>query len=47
MEMLQRSVGTVYNPEEEEECHYVKCSPTETFDAIVHVDVTSALEVHV
>ena len=45
MEMLQRSVGTIYNAEEEDECHYVKCRPSEVYDAIVHCDRTSAVEV--
>ncbi|MBI3050418.1 MAG: erythromycin esterase family protein [Acidobacteria bacterium] len=40
---LERAIGVVYRPETERASHYVRASLPALFDAIVHVDVTTAL----
>jgi erythromycin esterase-like protein len=41
---LERSIGMVYQPEQERWSHYVGSNLTERYDAVIHVDSTSALE---
>lgn len=41
---LQRAIGAVYRPETERVRHYVFADVTRQFDALVHLDTTSALE---
>ncbi len=41
--LLQRMIGVVYRPETERWSHYVEADVTRQFDALVHVDETSAL----
>ena len=41
---LERAIGVIYRPETERASHYFKANLAEQFDALVHVDVTRALE---
>jgi erythromycin esterase-like protein len=41
---LQRAIGVVYRPESERQSHYFHASLANQFDAIVHLDITRALE---
>ena len=41
---LQRAIGVIYRPETERWSHYFECKLPEQFDAIIHLDETSALE---
>ncbi len=41
---LERAIGVVYRPETERVSHYFYARPADQFDAIVHCDVTHALE---
>ncbi len=43
-ERLQRAIGVIYLPETERASHYLRVEPGRQFDALVHVDETSALE---
>ena len=40
---LERAIGVVYKPETERASHYFRARLGEQFDAVVHVDTTSAL----
>lgn len=40
---LQRAVGVIYRPDTEYESHYFNATLREQFDAIVHIDVTTAV----
>jgi erythromycin esterase-like protein len=42
--VLQRMIGVIYRPDTERGSHYVDARPSEQFDVLCHVDVTSALE---
>lgn len=42
-ERLQRAVGVIYRPETELASHYVDAQLAEQFDAVVHIDQTSAI----
>ncbi len=42
--LSQRMVGVVYRPEAELWCHYLSAHPADQFDALVHLDETTALE---
>jgi erythromycin esterase-like protein len=42
-ERLQRAIGVVYRPETERPSHYFRAHLAEQFDAVLHVDETSAL----
>jgi erythromycin esterase-like protein len=42
--MLQRAIGVVYIPETERISHYFYARLAEQFDAIIHIDHTSAIE---
>jgi erythromycin esterase-like protein len=41
---LQRAIGVIYRPETERPSHYFNVRLAEQFDAVVHLDVTRALE---
>jgi erythromycin esterase-like protein len=41
---LQRAIGVIYRPETERSSHYFYTRLADQFDAIVHIDQTSALE---
>jgi erythromycin esterase-like protein len=41
---LERAIGVIYRPETERASHYFKARVSDQFDAIVHVDETSALQ---
>ncbi|MDB5947342.1 MAG: Erythromycin esterase [Ramlibacter sp.] len=41
---LQRAIGVVYRPETERQSHYFMTHLAEQFDALIHIDETSALE---
>lgn len=43
-ERLQRAIGVIYRPETERWSHYFGASLSEQFDALVHLDVTRALQ---
>jgi erythromycin esterase-like protein len=40
---LERAIGVIYLPETERASHYFKARITEQFDALLHVDTTTAL----
>jgi erythromycin esterase-like protein len=40
---LERAIGVIYRPETERQSHYFKALLCNQFDAIVHIDVTSAI----
>jgi len=41
---LQRAIGVIYRPETERHSHYFHVSLSAQFDAMVHLDITHALE---
>ena len=41
---LQRAIGVVYRPETERQSHYFMTRLPQQFDALIHIDETSALE---
>ena len=41
---LQRAIGVIYRPESERQSHYLHAGLAAQFDAIVHLDITHALE---
>ena len=43
-ERLERAIGVIYRPESERLSHYFRASPAEQFDAVLHIDRTTALE---
>ncbi|HSU66589.1 MAG TPA: erythromycin esterase family protein [Tepidisphaeraceae bacterium] len=42
-ERLERAIGVIYRPETERASHYFRASLPRQFDAVIHVDVTSAV----
>ena len=42
--MLERAIGVVYRPDTERLSHYFHASLAQQFDAIIHIDQTTALE---
>lgn len=40
---LERAIGVIYRPETESACHYFDARMAEQFDAIIHVDHTTAV----
>jgi erythromycin esterase-like protein len=42
--LLERAIGVIYRPETERISHYFRARIAEQFDAVVHIDVTRALE---
>ena len=43
-ERLERAIGVIYRPESERLSHYFQARLAEQFDALLHIDQTSALE---
>jgi len=41
---LQRAIGVIYRPETERQSHYFHTRLSQQFDALIHIDETSALE---
>jgi erythromycin esterase-like protein len=41
---LQRAIGVIYRPDTERQSHYFHTHLDQQFDAVVHIDETSALE---
>jgi erythromycin esterase-like protein len=41
---LERAIGVIYRPETERQSHYFHARVAEQFDAIIHIDKTTALE---
>jgi erythromycin esterase-like protein len=41
---LQRAIGVIYRPDTERQSHYFHCRLADQFDAIMHLDVTRAVE---
>ncbi len=41
---LERAIGVIYRPYTERGSHYFNASLTEQFDAVCHIDTTSAIE---
>jgi erythromycin esterase-like protein len=41
---LERAIGVIYRPESERHSHYFRTRLPEQFDAVLHIDKTSALE---
>ena len=41
---LQRAIGVIYRPETERQSHYFHTHLAEQFDALIHIDETTALE---
>ena len=41
---LQRAIGVIYRPETERQSHYFQVSLANQFDAMIHLDITRALE---
>ena len=42
--LLQRAVGVIYRPETERASHWFRADIREQFDAVIHIDKTSALQ---
>jgi erythromycin esterase-like protein len=42
--LLERAIGVIYRPETERWSHYFEASLSRQFDALVHLDVTSAVQ---
>ena len=41
---LERAIGVIYRPETERQSHLFAASPARQFDALIHIDVTRAVE---
>jgi erythromycin esterase-like protein len=41
---LQRAIGVIYRPETERQSHYFNARLADQFDAVIHIDMTHALE---
>lgn len=41
---LHRAIGVIYRPETERQSHYFHVRPSDQYDALIHIDDTSALE---
>ncbi|WP_280402770.1 erythromycin esterase family protein [Nocardia carnea] len=41
--LLERAIGVVYRPDNERRSHYFHARPADRFDALLHIDETSAL----
>jgi erythromycin esterase-like protein len=42
--MLERAIGVIYRPETERQSHYFQTRLSQQFDAVIHIDETSAVE---
>jgi erythromycin esterase-like protein len=40
---LERAIGVIYRPETERQSHYFQARMTDQFDAVIHIDVTTAV----
>jgi erythromycin esterase-like protein len=40
---LERAIGVIYKPESERASHYFRARIADQFDAVIHIDTTSAL----
>ena len=40
---LERAIGVIYRPETERMSHYFKASLPRQFDAVIHIDTTTAV----
>ena len=43
-DLLERAIGVIYRPETERASHYFRADVIDQFDALIHIDHTSALE---
>lgn len=43
-ELLERAIGVIYRPETERASHYFHARMGEQFDAVIHIDTTTALQ---
>ena len=41
---LERAIGVIYRPETERQSHYFRADLAAQFDAVIHIDITRALE---
>jgi erythromycin esterase-like protein len=41
--LLGRAIGVVYRPDTERQSHYFHARPADRFDALIHIDETTAL----
>jgi hypothetical protein len=41
---LERAIGVVYRPDTERRSHYFEASHSNQFDAVIHFDLTRAVE---
>jgi erythromycin esterase-like protein len=41
---LERAIGVIYRPETERASHYFDCRIADQFDAVIHIDTTTALQ---
>lgn len=41
---LERAVGVVYLPQTERESHYFQARMSKQFDAVIHIDATTAVK---
>jgi erythromycin esterase-like protein len=41
---LERAIGVIYKPETERQSHYFEARISKQFDAVIHLDVTSAVK---
>lgn len=41
---LERAIGVIYRPETERQSHYFSARMSDQFDAVIHIDVTTAVE---
>ena len=44
LQRLQRAIGVIYRPDTERQTHYFYTRLAEQFDAVIHIDETSAVE---
>jgi erythromycin esterase-like protein len=41
--LLKRAIGVIYRPDTERMSHYFRATLSDQFDAVIHIDRTSAL----
>jgi erythromycin esterase-like protein len=42
--LLHRAIGVVYRPRTERHSHYLRARVADQYDAVIHVDTTTAVE---
>jgi hypothetical protein len=42
--LLERAIGVIYRPETERQSHYFSARVADQFDALIHIDRTTAVE---